>query len=33
MAMAHLVFLLPRATFDWLIEPENFLRVLEGTYR
>ena len=22
-----------QATFDWLIEPENFLRVLEGTYR
>ena len=22
-----------QATFDWLIEPENFLKVLEGTYR
>ena len=22
-----------QATFDWLMEPENFLRVLEGTYR
>ena len=22
-----------QATFDWLMEPENFLKVLEGTYR
>jgi hypothetical protein len=22
-----------QATFDWFIEPENFLKVLEGTYR
>ena len=22
-----------QTTFDWLIEPENFLKVLEGTYR